>query len=148
MLAMPTTNSTPYVRTRAITTPSTNTQSTTIKKRTHLRMKTSELDAKRSDRITRPQQAMLPENISKYVVRDAEAVTNLGWKYFVRRRRGCGDFASLSEVEHLARRLLRQYKHHGVPVVLMTLEWSEGEHLAALKVGTAQGCHRTRPFSP
>ena len=96
-------------------------------------MKTSDLDAKRSDRITRPQQAMLPENISKYVVRDAEAVRRIVWTEFVRWRRGRGDFSSMSEVKHPARHLLRKYKARGAPAVLMTGEWSEGELLAAMK---------------
>ena len=51
------------------------------------------------------------------------------------RQRGRGYFSSLSEVDHPARRLLRQYKHHGAPVVLMTGKCSEGEHLADLKRG-------------
>ena len=130
---MPSTNPTPYVRRRALTTPSTNTQSTTIKKRTHLQMKTSELDAKRPDRITRPQQDMLPDNIDKYLVRDTEKVRRIGWTEFVRWRRGSGDFSSMSEVKHPARHLLRKYKARGAPEVLMTGEWSEGELLAAMK---------------
>ena len=43
----------------------------------------------------------------------------IGWTEFVCWRQGRGDFASLSEVENLERRLLRQYKHRGAPVVLM-----------------------------
>ena len=73
--------------------------------------------------------------IGKYVFRNAEAVTRLGWTEFVRRQWGRGDFASLLEVKHPARRLLRQYKHRGAPVVLMTGEWLEGERLVALKRG-------------
>ena len=120
MLPVPTTNPTPSVQTRALTTPFTDTQSTTIKKRKSLRMKTSEPDAKRTDRIPRPQQVKLPDDIGKYAIHDAEAVTRLGWTEFVSRRRGHGDFASLLEVKHPAWCLLRQYKHRGAPVVLMT----------------------------
>ena len=96
-------------------------------------MKTLEPDAKRPTRIPWPQQVKLPDDIGKYVVRDAEGVSRLGWKEFVRRKRGCGDFASLLEVEHPARRLLRQYKHCVAPVVLITGECLEGERLASLK---------------
>ena len=92
----------------------------------HPRRKTSEPEAKHPARITWPQQAQLPDDIGKYVVRDAEEVLRLGWAEFVRRRRGRGDFASLLEVKHPARRLLRQYKHCGAPVVLMTGSWTEG----------------------
>ena len=110
------------MRTRALTTPFTNTQSTTIKERTPLQMNTSDPYAKRPTCSHRMQQAMLPNGIGKYVIRDAESVTRLGWTEFVRWRQGGGDFASLSEVNHPARRLLRQYKHCGAPVVLMTGE--------------------------
>ena len=126
MLPVPTTNSAPSVRMRALTTPSPDTQSTAINKQPPLQMKTLEPDAKRPTRIPQPQQAMLPDDIGKYLVRDAEAVTRLGRTEFVRRRQGRGYFASLSEVEHPAQSLLRQYKHRGAPVVLMTVKWSEG----------------------
>ena len=121
MLPVPTTKPAPSVRTRAHTMPSTETPSTT-KKRTPLRRKTAEPDTRRPARIPRPQQALLPDNIGKYVVCDAEEVTRLGWTEFVRRQRGRGDFASLSEVKHPARCLLQQYKHRGAPVVLMSGE--------------------------
>ena len=77
MLHVPTTNPAPSVRTRALTTPSTDTRSTT-KKRTPSRRKTLEPDAKRPACIPRPQQALLLYDIGKYVVRDAEAATRLG----------------------------------------------------------------------
>ena len=132
MLPVPTTNPTPSVRTRKLATPSTNTLPNT-KKRMPPRRKTSETDAKRPACIPRPQQALLPDDIGKYIIRDTEEVTRLGWTEFVRRRRGRGYFASLSEVKHPARRLLQHYKHRGAPVVLMTGKWSEGERLAELK---------------
>ena len=92
---MPTTNPAPFMRTCALTTPSTKKPPTT-KKRTPLRRKTLEPDAKRPARIPQPQQVLLPDNIGKYVVRNAEEVTRLGWTEFVRWRRGRGDFDSLS----------------------------------------------------
>ena len=120
MLPVPTTNPAPSVSMRALTTLSTNKRLTTIKNWTPLRMKTLEPDAKRPTRKSRPQQAKLPEYIGKYVVHDAEEATKFGWMEFMRQQRGRGYFYSLSEVEHLARRLLQQYKHRGAPVVLMT----------------------------
>ena len=122
MLPVPTTNPAPYVRMRAHTTPSPNTQSTTAKKRQPTHMKTPEPDAKRPTRIPWTQQVKLLDDIGKYVVLDVEEMTQLGWTEFMRRRWGRGDFSSLSEVEHPARRLLQQYKHCGAPVVLMTGE--------------------------
>ena len=73
-------------------------------------------------------------------------MTRLGWTEFVHWRRGRGDFASLSEVEHPALRLLRKYKQRGAPVVLITGEWSEGEHLAALKRGPHKSATEHSPF--
>ena len=49
----------------------------TTKNQTPLRRKNLEPDAKRPARIPRPQQALLPDNIGKYVVRDTEVVTRL-----------------------------------------------------------------------
>ena len=144
MLPVPTINPAPSVRARSLATPSPNTPPN--KKRTPLQSKTSEPDAKLPARIPRPQQAWLPDDIGKYAVRDAEEVMRLGWTDFVRRRRGRGYFASLLEVKHPARRLLRQYKHHSAPVVLMTGTWTEGERQAELKRGPHRSATEHAPF--
>ena len=123
MLPVPPTNPAPSIRTQALTTPSPHTPP---KNRTQQWRMKSEPAAKRPTRIPRPKQAKLPDDIGKYVMRDAEEVTRLGWTEFVCRGRGHGDFASLADVKHPARRLLRQYKHHGAPVVLMSGSWTEG----------------------
>ena len=105
MLPVPTKNPAPSVRMCALTTPSTNKPPNT-KKRTPPRRKTSEPDAKWPACIPRPQQARLPNDIGKYVVRKAKEVTRLRWNEFVRWQRRRGYFASLSEVKHPARCLL------------------------------------------
>ena len=135
MLPVPPTNPVPSVRTRALTNLSPHTPP---QKRTQPRRMTSEPAAKRPTRIPRPKQAQLPDGIGKYVARNAGEVKRLGWTEFVRRRRGCGYFASLADVKHPAQRLLRQYKHRGAPVVLMLGSWTEGERQAALKRGPHQ----------
>ena len=132
MLPVPPTNPAPSVRTRALTTPSPHMPP---KKRTQPRRMTPEPATKRPTQIPRPKQAQPPNNIGKYVARDAKEVTRLGLTEFVRRRRGRGDFASLADVKYPARRLLRQYKHHGAPVVLMSGSWTQGELQVALKRG-------------
>ena len=132
MLPVPPTNPAPSARKQALTTPSPHTPP---KKRTQPRRMTSEPAAKRPTRIPWPKQAQLPDNIGKYVARDAKEVMRLGWTEFVRRRRGRGYFASLADMKHPARRLLWQYKHCGVPVVLMSGSWTEVERQAALKRG-------------
>ena len=147
MLPVPITNSAPSTRTRANTTPSPSTQSVTmIQKRQPTRMKTLEPDAKRPTQIPWPYQVKLPYDIGMYVARDAEEATRLGWTEFVRWRRGRGDFASLSAVEHLARHLLRKCKHRGAPVVVMTGEWTEGEDLAALAREPHKSTTKHAPF--
>ena len=52
----------------------------------------------------------------------------------------------MSEVKHPARRLLRQYKHHGALVVLMKGSWTEGERQAALKIGPHRSATEHTPF--
>ena len=146
MLPVSTTNPALSVRTRVLTTSSPNTQLTTTNKRQSLRTNTSEPDTKRPTRIPRPQQDHLPDNIGKYVVRGAEEVTRFSWTELVRWRRGRGDFPFLSEVEHPALRFLRKHKHRGVPVMMMTGEWSEGERLAILKRGPQKSATEHAPF--
>ena len=75
MLPVPPTNPAPSVRTRALTIPSPHMPP---KKRTQPRRMTSEPAAKRPTRIPRPKQAQLPDNIGKYVVRDAKEGMRLG----------------------------------------------------------------------
>ena len=62
------------------------------------------------------------------------------------RRRKRGDFATLSEVKHPSRSLLRKYKHHGALVVMMTGECPEGERSAALKRGLHNSATKHDPF--
>ena len=107
-------------------------------------MKTSEPDAKRPNRILHPQQVKLLYDIGKYIARDAEEMTRLGWKDFV--GRGQVDFASLSAVEHLARQLLRQYKPCSAVVMLLTGEWMEEERLEALALGPCKSAIEHDPF--
>ena len=73
-------------------------------------------------------------------------MTLLGWTEFVCWQQGRGDSDSLSAVEHLLQRLLRQYKHRSAPVVMMTEEWTEGERLAALARGPHKSDIEHAPF--
>ena len=113
----------PYIRTQALTTLS----PMPPHKRPQPRRITSEPAAKRPTHIPRPTQAKLLDDIAKYAARNAREVKRLGWAEFVRIRRLRGDFASLADVKLLARRLLRQYKYRGAPVVLMLGSWTERE---------------------
>ena len=104
MLLEPTTNPQLSVRAQALTNPSPNTLPN--KNRMHPRKKTLKLEAKRPAHIPRPHHALLPDDIGKYIVCDAEAVIRIGWTQSVRRRCGRGYFAFLLKVKHPARRLL------------------------------------------
>ena len=86
-------------------------------------------------KIARPRQTLLPNNLGECISQDAAAVSHLGWEEFVQRRRGRGDFAGLGNLRHWARRLLRQYKFRGAPVVLAGKEWTEDQRLAGLQQG-------------
>ena len=77
---MPITNSALSMRMHATTTPSPDTQSVTTTRKCQLtRMKTLEPDAKQPTWIPQPQQVKLPDNIGKYIVRNEEEVTWIGW---------------------------------------------------------------------
>ena len=97
-------------------------------------------------KIARPQQTLLPDNLGECISRDAAAVSHLGWEEFVQRRRGRGDFAGLGNLRHPVRRLLRQYKFRGAPVVLTGKEWTEDQSLAALQRGPHKSMLEQTPF--
>ena len=131
LLPVPPTKPGPSLRTRAIITLS----PMPPQKIPQPQRITSKTAAKRPTCILRPTQAKLPDDIVKYVKCDVREVQRLGWAEFVHRRQGRGDFASLADVKHPARCLLRQYKHHGALLVLILGSWTEGERQAALKRG-------------
>ena len=62
---------------------------------------------------------MLAE-LGKLIDQDVELVKELGWKGFVKRRRGRGDLTEMIGVNHPARNLLRGYAMRGVPVKMNT----------------------------
>ena len=80
------------------------------------------------------------EELGKLVARDVEVLRKEGWSALVRRRRARGDFSSLDDVDHPARRLLKEYKHRGVPVKLTTPPWTESQVRTAVKRGPHKSC--------
>ena len=58
----------------------------------------------------------VPKELGELIERDVELLSHMGWNDFVRKRRGRGDFASLLDLDHPARRLLLQLKQQGAPV--------------------------------
>ena len=82
----------------------------------------------------------MTEELGELIRRDVELLRRGGWSALVRSRRARGDFASLADVEHPARRLLMLYKHRGVPVKVSTPPWSRQRCLDALERGPHKSC--------
>ena len=55
--------------------------------------------------------------------------------------------ASLNQLNgHPLRRLLKMYKHQGVPVKFSTPRWSRNKVIAAFQRGAHKSCHNHRDF--
>ena len=74
-------------------------------------------------------------------MRDAQLLAQLGWRGLVNHRRPVGDFSSLHNVHHPARRLLNIYKHRGAPVKFSTPPWTRHSIQRALRRGPHKLCH-------
>ena len=83
--------------------------------------------AESSAAASSPVKVATPPELSRCVRRDAELLKRLGWKKFVLQRRTKSDFTSLDQVNHPARRLLKQYKNRGTPVKFSTEPWSQAK---------------------
>lgn len=80
-------------------------------------------------------------DIGKFIARDVKLLNDLGWERLIHLRRPVGDFTSLHNVHHPARRLLSHYKHHGAPVKFSTPPWTCHHILRALHRGPHKSCH-------
>ena len=81
------------------------------------------------------------KELGELIQNDCELLSRVGWREFVRHRRGRGDFASLDNIRgHPARPLLLHMKHRGVPVRFSTPPWSRQRVDAALKRGPHKSC--------
>ena len=88
----------------------------------------------------------VPNELGEFIDRDAKLLRSLGWRGLVRHRRPTGDFASLTNVHHPARRLLQHYKHHGAPVKFATSPWTRRQVQRALRRGPHKSCHEYMDF--
>ena len=88
----------------------------------------------------------VPHDIGEFIVRDVKLLNQLGWQGFVNHRRPMGDFTSLTNVLHPARRLLHFYKHRGAPVKLATPPWTRHQVQRALRRGPHKSCHEHLDF--
>jgi hypothetical protein len=65
----------------------------------------------------------LPQNLGKCISRDLTLLNKLGWRQFVAARRYRKDLADIP-FDHPAKRLLKYYQIHGVPVKVTTKPWT------------------------
>ena len=83
----------------------------------------------------------MPAELGELIHRDVEQIRTLGWESFAKKRRGKGDLSDLDELDgHPAQRLLKLYKHRGVPVKLATPRWSRDKVMDALRRGAHKSC--------
>lgn len=77
---------------------------------------------------------------------DVADFKRLGWTEFVKHKRPSDDFGSLHDLHHPARRLLRQYKHRGAPVVLHSSAWTPDQINTACLRGPHKSCYEYIDF--
>ena len=87
-----------------------------------------------------------PRDLSECVKRDAALLEQLGWEAFVKHCCPRSDFLSLDNVEHTARRILKEYKHRGVPVRLATEPWTLEQINEAIARGAHPSCGKAVNF--
>ena len=83
----------------------------------------------------------VPTDLGECISRDVKLLDKLGWHGLVAHRRPTGDFSSLTNVNHPARRLLKLYKYRGAPVKFATPPWTRQQILRALHRGPHKSCH-------
>ena len=81
------------------------------------------------------------EELGKLICRDVDLLRRVGWRTFVKLRRGGGDLSSLQHVNHPARRLLMRLKHRGAPVKFTTPPWSPQQIHDAIRRGPHKSCN-------
>ena len=89
---------------------------------------------KRRDQATllHPKLTTIHDELGEYISRDAQLVSDLGWEFFIKNRRGRGDFSDLGGVDEPTLGLLSQYRHRVTPVVLSGHKWTEGQQIEDL----------------
>ena len=75
-----------------------------------------------------------------------QLVREMVWENFFEKKRGWEYFSNLVGVDHLACRLLRQYRHRGTPVFFLGHRWMEGQGRVALERGPHQSTMVHVPF--
>jgi hypothetical protein len=79
--------------------------------------------------------AQLPSDLSELIAHDTVLLQKLGWHGFVAHRRPSSNFASLDNLHHPGRHLLRLYAHRGTPVKFAMPPWTYQHLQRALSWG-------------
>ena len=80
----------------------------------------------------------LPKELGGCIHRDVEFLKSMGWNCFVNIRCNRGDISNLSNIDnHPFRRLLRLYKHQGMPVKFSSPKWIHTK----IKYALSRGAH-------
>ena len=80
------------------------------------------------------------EKLRTLIAQDLELLNELGLEGLVKRKRARGDLASLDNVNHPARHLLKDLKYRGAPVRFATKPWSDKQVSTALARGAHKSC--------
>ena len=96
--------------------------------------------------VNLPSSMTTSEELGELIMRDVELLSSVGWRSFVKHRRGRGDFSSLDNVNHPARRLLMNLKHRGAPVKFTTPPWTTEQIDKAIRRGPHKSCNEYIDF--
>ena len=100
----------------------------------------------RSPPAKRRRLAPISDELGELIDRDLKLFKTFGWEAMIRLRQGRGDISSLHKLRHPARRLLRQYKHRGAPVILRTAPWTPEQNAASIHRGPHRSAHEHVDF--
>jgi hypothetical protein len=83
----------------------------------------------------------IPAELGEYIAHDALLLRQHSWHRLVACHHPLSDFSTLDNIHHAARRLLRHYKHGGVPVQFSTSPWTQQHIQHTLTRGPHQSAH-------
>jgi hypothetical protein len=83
--------------------------------------------------------------LSKYVIRDSNLLTKLGWEQVVKSKRQWGDFGHL-QIRHPVQCFLCYLRSRGVPVAITTTPWDDARIYAAVIRGPHKLARDHRAF--
>lgn len=88
----------------------------------------------------------MPDDLGKLIDADSKLFLELTWEDFVKIKRGRSNFTALKKLRHPAKRLVKHYRDHGVPVVLHTDKWTPQRINEALLRGPHKSVYEFEDF--